>query len=291
MLPDNLKDNLGSDNPIILRYPHFSSTEVHANYVDCVRFYNDLIFSRAAEEDKILLWKIENFNSDAPPPTSLPMPPSQAVQSDKTVSVPASSLSGTRSAWGGRFQRLLQFAEPNSELFYIRFGLFYEAGKHPILAAGNQKSRIFQWDLQRLEDAGLEDEKAMVKKRTKKDASVLSQLKSTRADRIREGSVVSNASSAALSNSSAPSTSTGIASASTTAKKGRPVKEKEKRTTGIGDPFMSISPHDNIMVPKVEFTVRQVTFSRGGEWCVACGEHGMIAVLSRWEEGFPDPET
>ncbi|KAF2475684.1 WD40 repeat-like protein [Lindgomyces ingoldianus] len=301
MIPKFQKEDLGTDNPLLIHYPYFSSTELHVDYVDCVKFHNDLILSRASKENKILLWRIDHFDSNKPPPTSAPMPPHQVKFIDKfdksnrsntLEHVAYSHATSTRSAWGGRFQRLLQFDEPFSEFFYIRFNLFSELGKHPVLAAGNDRSRVFFWDLQRLEEASAtgEDSKQPEKK-TKKD-TVLS--------RVREGSTYSNASSGAVSISSAP-TSTTISAESTSTKsavKSKQVKEREKekekekgdRTTGIGDPFRSIQAHKTVMVPKISFMVRQVSWSRAGDWCVACGDYGMICLFSRWETGIPDPE-
>jgi polycomb protein EED len=107
-----------------------------------------------------------------------------------------------------------------------------------------------------------------VKKKTKKDTSLPSDPQWTRAK-----------ASAAQPKSSGLGTGTATVS---TAERGQLSKKKERNTTGIGDPFKSISPHKTITVPKVEFVVRQVSFSPNGEWCIACGEHGMIAVMTTW---------
>jgi polycomb protein EED len=34
----------------------------------------------------------------------------------------------------------------------LRFGLFHEPGKRPILAMGNERSKIYFWDLQKCEE-------------------------------------------------------------------------------------------------------------------------------------------
>lgn len=257
-----------------------------------IKFYNDLILSRCSQGsdpdsvagNRILLWKIDNFNSDAPPPDAVPIPPSQAVQSTTSVEKPASQVSGTRSAWGGRFQRLLQFDLPNAEPWYIRFNLFHEAGKRPILAAGTNHSRLHLWDLQELEENMVADEKHLPtkKKVTAKKAGGL-ELLVARDKSIRAGSEVSNVSTGAQSSSSAPSSAPGDRSA----KKSKAEKEKEDRIRYIGDSFKSIQSHKRYEIPKIEFSFRQVAWSRGGEWCVACGDMGMIAIFTRWEEGFP----
>ncbi|TKX23550.1 WD domain-containing protein 14 [Elsinoe australis] len=125
-------------------FPLFSSTEIHPDYVDCLRFHGDLILSHAAStnlEDKakancILLWKIDGFSSAAPVPEKPPI---------------AEPGKWTRSAFGGRFQRLLTFDMPNSSPFYMRFSLFDRPDYHPILVMGNEKSRFSFWDLYALE--------------------------------------------------------------------------------------------------------------------------------------------
>lgn len=241
---------------------------------------------------------IEDFDSSCEPPNPAPIPPSQAVQSSKPVRIPASQISGTRSAWGRRFQRLLQFDTPDSDIWYIRFGLFHEAGRHPVLAAGNMHNKICFWDLQKLEKVKT-GENVPVKRKSGKGAAGPSTLKSNLVERVREES------ESAQSDSSALTSSTNHPAPGRPPKKARSIKivgegeeeeeeEEERefdRTTGIGDPFRSIVPHKTIQLERKKSIgsqiVRQVAFSRGGEWCVACGDHGMIAVMNRWEDGFP----
>ncbi|KAF2275629.1 WD40 repeat-like protein [Westerdykella ornata] len=171
-IPDTVNETLGTDHPARIYYPHFSSKEIHHDYIDCVRFYGDLILSRAAKDDKILLWRIDAFDSSKDPPAAPPLPPSQAVYSDETVYVAAAQVPRTRSAWGGKFQRLLQFHHPNAARFYIRFGLLQAPGMHPVLGVGNEKHRVSFWDLQKLESAGLGQDVVVVeKKKEKKEKS------------------------------------------------------------------------------------------------------------------------
>jgi polycomb protein EED len=203
------------------------------------------------------------------------------------VTVPTQSVSGTRSAWGGKFQRLLQFDFPGAEAWYIRFGLFHEAGKHPILAAGANGSKMYFWDLQMLENAGGGIEKPNQNK--KKTAT--SELQS------RDGRAVSEAS---VGSTGAHSTSSGQTPSATTLEKavlkkgsksvksGKGKAKRSETTRGIGDPFKSIIAHKKIEVPKYDFNYRQVAWSRGGEWCVGTGDYGVVSIFSRWENGFPE---
>ncbi|TKA67929.1 hypothetical protein B0A49_04958 [Cryomyces minteri] len=241
VVPEVPDENALTDRTTIVHYPHFFSTEIHSDYVDCAKFYGDLILSRAAKEKKIVLWKIEGFDSrrDVPPPSA----------------IPTGSRRETRSAFAGSFQRLLQFECPLTQLFYNRFGLFHEFEQHPILVMGNENSKLLFWDLQRL-DEGMELDDPVLLKRSKKKhgRNVL--------ENVREGSSNSNSSSGI---------SGGIISPSVPA---------ERKFT-INDPFALIPAHHDFTVPKVKFCFRQIAWSKGGEWCVTVGDHGMICVLKR----------
>jgi polycomb protein EED len=111
-LPD--KETTGTDKPITLVYPHFSTSMVHSNYVDCLAFHGDLILSKAANKCKIVLWSIQNFTSRIPPPPADKAPTTH-------------ERSETWSAFGGAFERLLQFSIPDTEPFFMRFGFFGHA--------------------------------------------------------------------------------------------------------------------------------------------------------------------
>ncbi|KAF2684490.1 WD40 repeat-like protein [Lentithecium fluviatile CBS 122367] len=268
IVPDDLEERMGTDKPAMVHYPHFSTTELHTDNVDCVRWCNDLVISCAARENTIQLWRIDNFSSDRPPPGPAPIPLVRTVNSHEKVTIPTTSIEGTRSAWGGRFQRLLQFDFPDHKTFYVRFSLFHKLGAHPILVAGNDDSRIFFWDLQLLEDLGAGDfaepKKVLLLARD-----------------IREGSAASNNSGTSGSSHlsrSGPST------------KGRGGKSK-RRNRGIGDPFHSIEAHSIITVPKYTFGFHQFAWSHDGQWCVGVGDFSLINVLHRWEKRVPTPET
>lgn len=139
--------------PLSVYYPHFFTEELHPNYVDALVWYGDLIISRAARDPKgtgankkganeILLWKIEGFDSDHPPPAEPPIP----VSGQQTRSSFAHDLQ-YRGFW-----RVLTLSIPETDRFFHRFGFFHAAGMRPILCMGNQESRFLFWDLQRLEE-------------------------------------------------------------------------------------------------------------------------------------------
>ena len=147
---DKTEEQLKSHNePKITYYPHFYSTEVHHNYVDCLQFYGDLILSRASKDqndrvksNEIILWKIEGFDPNEPPPSEPPIPAPDVHTRSSFQHSPRSR----------GFQRLLSFGISHTDRFYHRFGLLHEPGMRPILSMGNQESKFFFWDLQRLEE-------------------------------------------------------------------------------------------------------------------------------------------
>ncbi|TVY49469.1 Polycomb protein, partial [Lachnellula occidentalis] len=110
-----------------------------------VAFYGDLILSKAANENCIVLWSINNFNSSNPLPTRSSAPTTHDAQRD-TRSVFTTSAKSTQ------YTRLLQFSIPDSEILFMRFSLFPGGlGMNPVLAFCNTASKVFFWDLSRLE--------------------------------------------------------------------------------------------------------------------------------------------
>jgi polycomb protein EED len=148
-------DSKADDNlePRVIAYPCFISQEVHSNFVDCVKWYGDSILSRAArapsdgidkkmEQNEILLWRIDGFDSSMPHPAQPPIPyPGVFTR----TAFPHSDRSRG-------FERLLTFETKFTARFYLRFGLFHEPGKRPILAMGNERSKVYFWDLQKCEE-------------------------------------------------------------------------------------------------------------------------------------------
>ena len=143
----------------------------------------------------------------------------------------------------------------------MRFGLFHQPFKRPVLVIGNEKSRFSWWDLQRLEeglDTASEDGgggSLRVPFQGRKDKSALGMA--------REQSVASEASSGVGSSNSGSAA--------------------PERKFAINDPFTSVEAHKKITVPKVAFATRQIDWSPGGEWAVAVGDHGMVVMFRRWE--------
>ena len=211
-------------------------------------FHNDLILSKCAKECKIVLWRIEGFDSSAP------VPPSDAAPSTHV-------FRETRSAFGGGYQRLLQFETVDTTPFYMRFSLFSQPFKAPVLVIGNEKSKVFFWDLQRLETWTEKDDvrPRFPAKKNSKQPSVGQ----------REASVASTMSSSVQPGSNDSQSSAGS---------GFP---RSKERYGVEDPFKAIKPHKSLTVPKIEFAARRAAWSVGGEWLLVVGDQGMIAAFHR----------
>jgi polycomb protein EED len=161
----------------------------------------------------------------------------------------------------------------------MRFGLFHELGARPILVMGNERSKIFFWDLEKLEHgvAALLKPEPEPKKRSHNKGASASRV------RMREGSATESLTSEVTDVTSyttlSVSASAVNASVSATAR-GKGKREKEGPTS-VGDPFWPIQSHKSVVVGKVKFATRQVAWSRGGEWCVVVGDCGMVCLFGR----------
>lgn len=177
-------------DPKIVYYPHFHSTEVHHNYVDSLRFYGDLILSKACRDgssknkkNEILLWKLEGFDPDDPPPSEPPIP----VPGIYTRS------SFSHSSRSAGFQRLLSFRIDHTDRFYHRFGLLHEPDMRPILCMGTEQSKFYFWDLQDLEEGkAYVEEKSRKGGRGKKGKASVSSENLNRLDGLRRAESVAS---------------------------------------------------------------------------------------------------
>lgn len=171
VLPEIPNSQTGTTKPTRIYYPHFSTSEIHDNMVDwyafhsllyppsptqktnpsSVAFHNDLILSKADKSDfpsptnTIVLWCISGFSSHntPPPPASAPTAHDQNRDTRSAFTPP-----GTQP-----YTRLAQLAIPDSNLMFSRFGVFDGLeGKGPVVAWCNEASKVFFWDLKRLEE-------------------------------------------------------------------------------------------------------------------------------------------
>lgn len=158
----------------------------------------------------------------------------------------------TQSAFGSGYERLLQFQTPNVDPFYMRFGLFHQPNKHAVLAMGNLDSTIFFWDIQQLVDQSAHSEGSSESKKRKRRRS------STERDNTPSTNIDQQTSLPSRSN-------------------------KPERIHDISDPFKELPAHKSVVIRRKGLVTRQIAWSVGGEWMVAVGDQGLIAIFGRWE--------
>lgn len=222
-----------------------------------VAWYHDFILSKCANECRIVLWRIEGFNSE-----------------DERLS-PASApttheFRPTRSAFGGTYQRLLQFDAAETTPFFMRFSLFLRPEQRPVLVIGNEKSKVFFWDLQSLEEWDSADGDSDQFKLPMKPKRGVAR----RTGKQREPSIAS---------STTESSTAGLPSKSFSAvdDSSEQVSIRARQKFALDDPFKSLHPHRTLVIPRVTFAARQVAWSVGGESMVVVGDQGMMALFAR----------
>lgn len=297
----------------VIHYPHFATSAVHSNYVDCVSFYGDMIVSKAAAENKIVLWMITGFNSKASPPSPNLAPGTASLQDTRSGFFLQSSRE-VRTPKIPLFTRLLEFQVPSSELFYMRFSLLMPSRAHPdlhpVLAIGNTKTKMFFWDLMGLEvghDGGMttsNDDERFKRPDSKSKKRGVDSIRALEAYSTSDPRSVSPFASSSRRSSSAVTTTNASSPATF------PQQEPEVSTTRtspalfdtppvaantlprmtkyrVVDPFTPIPAHFS-HTPNVNYHLlaRQAAWSPCGRWCVVAGESGskdaMAAVYERW---------
>lgn len=294
--------NTGTDKPTRIYYPHFSTSEIHADIVDCVSWYGDLIFSKAAREHCIVLWSINGFSpTDRPPsPSSAPTTHDPNRDTRSAFSPPSTTSSYTRH---------LQFSIPESEIIFMRFSIF-EGSKNsnPVLAFCNGVSKVFFWDLARFEEyfniidhlPGGKDKQKPITAPGSGPALDL-RLPSASNPRshpflqpfqrrnrggavarvVREASPSESSSSHHTGSDNAAEKSSEVGKGQIDWAKSRSLWEKKYE---MGDPLAELEAHQVETVKGLGFMGRQVAWSSDGQWCVVVGSAGVIGLLQRWEK-------
>ncbi|QSZ35700.1 hypothetical protein DSL72_006822 [Monilinia vaccinii-corymbosi] len=172
-LPIFLDENTGTKMATQIQYPHFASCDIHTGAVDCVRFYDDSILSRSANENSIVLWEITGFDSKGPIPDQ-----NQAPTQHEPANGSSSLTCFTDPSRFESYTRIIEFSAPETETFWMRFSLFQGLPipstpttspypnpspnttqnpstsstdrTHPILAIASHTSKVYFWDLTRL---------------------------------------------------------------------------------------------------------------------------------------------
>ncbi|KAK3318340.1 WD40-repeat-containing domain protein [Apodospora peruviana] len=298
------------DSPKVVHYPHFSTTEIHNNLVDCVAFFGDLILSRACHEDTIVLWRIEGFNSDNEPLGPL-QAPTTYDPTKQTRSAFASTLPGTHPA---QFTRLLQFATPDcTSQFFMRFRMFHAPGKHPILCFNNAKSKTLFWDMSRFSayDRFMEELRDYAESPDPKalpppDKPAWLQVKKNPAPKkttvvgtsssLRFGSTVNGGGGGNDGGDREVSTAA-LVSASPDPDSVAGLGGYNKRTLDewaelydITNSHRPIKPH-RIAAMEGTFVGRQVAWSPEGDWCVVVGNFNRVLIYQRWPKDMKKEDS
>ena len=316
--PENRKRS--SHEVKIIHFPHFTSSAIHHEFVDCAVFYGDLVLSKAAQENKIVLWKITGFDTRAPPPE-----PTTAPKTGEYLDTRNGFMRRVTNEKNGvevvelapdfqdqpPYQRLLEFDSPHSSSFYMRFALLLPSPDfpelHPALVFGNTATEVRFWDLERLSlgyAGGLDGNKNTAVRRKKGAAT---RINRTNAGTFRERdspSLVRESTVSSTSNiSSGPwparQTSTEATSEISddlpTNGTGPPFPAPNRKQYPIHDPHQPIKFHEKITVTDLQykkqrgFTTRTADWSPCGRWCIVVGESkisdsegwGGFAVLHR----------
>ena len=320
---DDLESKKGpprsSDETRVIHYPHFMTSAVHGNYVDCVCFFGDLILSKAAEEKKIVMWSITGFNSKGPNPSSESAPVgnrhvetrSAFVSNESSHRGPGESIESISEDRIPLLTRLLEFKVPNADPFYIRFSLLLPSltypHLHPMLLIGNMSSQVLFWDLSSLELGQGEENKFKKPKAPGKHGlgdplsrRALERFQSSEhrsespfgwSSRRSSSVLTTTASSPAIFSNHDPDISTTGSSPfpveqltdviDTAHQTPRPSRFR------INDPFKPLEAHF-AHTPNVDYhlAARQTAWSPCGRWCIIAGESGpkdALAVLyERW---------
>ncbi|CAG8715572.1 1696_t:CDS:10 [Rhizophagus irregularis] len=114
---------------VTVHYPIFSTAGVHGNFVDCIRWYGDLLLTRCANDAKILLWKPD-----------VKLEPSDNSNVTTVVVGGPAAVSKRQS----NFKIICEFEFIHCDLWFLRFGMSYDC---QTLATGNQAGKIYLWDM------------------------------------------------------------------------------------------------------------------------------------------------
>ena len=304
-------DNLsGSKDVVVIYYPHFTTSMIHHNYVDCVSFYGNLILSKAAEEDKVVLWMVTGFDGDDTPPSSDSAPTIEMSEDTRSGFLHSSPQEAANQRFNRRqtplFTRLLQFQLSSSELFYMRFSLLLPSARypnlHPMLAVGNTKGKVYFWDLIALAK-GTDDGVAKSGKPKERDDQrergreqlmfstaqakcenmAYPQSATSRQTSTSRGSSMHATTTETSRSSVRRSTSQGKSTAATSPfLPAQPdISESHGSHSAIGDPFTPVPAHySHTPKTKYPFLIRQAAWSPCGRWCVFAGESGSQDAMA-----------
>lgn len=252
-----------------------------------VAFYGDLILSRACHEEKIVLWRIEGFNSEDPPP-SPSIAPTAYDQSRTTRS--AFAPPGTAAS---QWMRLLQFETKNCGVqFFLRFSLHHVPGQHPILCFCNAKNEIMMWDMARLtayQDfiqslQGPDQEAVTTRMAARPSWLVPAHHKVRKVAEVPHEDDAQRAAAAAIMRPVGHRDPFGVEELLQQSFSRETVEMWQSRYD-ISNPHKMIKPHKSEGLNGPVFVGRQVAWSPDGSWCVVVGSRNHAVIFQRWAKG------
>ena len=260
-----------------------------------------------------MLWRIEGFSSADPPP-----PPDVAPTAYDPSKLTRSAFSPPTAASGqSQYTRLLQFHTPGcGPQFFMRFSVYQAAHHHPILAFCNAVSKMFFWDLRRLDayhdfitaaarlgpTARLADLRPPwlrpIAHRKKAGEPPLGKRRGDR-DRDRDASDRDSAAAVAATASVAAPVAGGSDGGGGGGGGGpdrdriellgscfspETIDDWEKKYNG-SEPTALVKAHKTEVTKGVSVVGRQVAWSPEGDWCVIVGSNCRIIITQRWAKG------
>ncbi|OHW96750.1 WD domain-containing protein [Colletotrichum incanum] len=243
-----------------------------------VSFFGDYILSRACHDDVIVLWKIEGFSSQDPPP-----PQSMAPTTINPANLTRSAFNpGVSAECPAPYTRLIEFQTPGcGPQFFMRFKLHFVPDQHPILAFCNASGKIYFWDFEQI--TGFHKYVNALRRPRRDGEEPVSKPNWLNAITHR---------------------STGNAKSGLTVRE-RKAADKVHRTEleqvpelkgqfnqetldmwngkySVSNPQVPLKPHKIENCGASTFVGRQVAWSPGGQWCVVVGSSNFALVLQRW---------
>ncbi|RDL33618.1 uncharacterized protein BP5553_07986 [Venustampulla echinocandica] len=287
-LPEFPDKNTGTSKPTRIHYPHFSTSEIHHNIVDCVAFHGDLIFSKVAVEECIVLWSITNFNSKNTPPSPDSAPTPHDTQRETRSAFSSSTLSTSGSS--NQYTRLLQFDTPKtteSAITFTRFSLYPGDSTHnPVLSFCNATSKALFWDLGRLEAYHDLLSSGADLTQTATRPPFLNPFQHRNQSSMHGTPAQISKQRANSPTESCSSRQTGSDVLTGDKEKGKVDWDKSlKNWAGkyeMGDVLEALIAHKEEIVRGVSFTGRSLAWSNTGNWCVVAGSGGVFTLLHRW---------
>lgn len=288
-----------SQDVMTIYHPHFTSSAVHSNFVDCARFLGDLVMSKAAKEDKIVLWKVTGFDSHRPPPGSITAPKLDDYLDTRNgfMREVISDANGVTTVDIAKeyhdlppYQRLLELDTARLEAFYLRFGLLLPSPAypdlHPVLAFANASSELRFWDLQRLilgYDGNLDEPRPQQnrKRKSRGGARTKQQNRTMRPNGTSQGLEDQNSPVSLISDqdlSAGPGYPSTEATGETWDLVAPPLPTRDRQRYPLHIPHGPLAPHVKSSLAELQyrnsafFNGRATDWSPCGRWCIVVGE-------------------